>query len=64
MASYEFSARNPIEEAILNSLYDALRSDQASPGEPPSGVAVGALDLRRSGIFLATAANWHKWLEC
>jgi hypothetical protein len=59
MASHEFSARNPIEEAILNSLYDALRSDQLSPNEPSSGVAVGALDLRRSAIFLATEANWH-----
>ena len=62
--TWPFSARNPIAEAILKALYDALRSDQMSPNEPPSGVAVGALDLRRSAIFLATEANWHKWLEC
>lgn len=53
-AKSQTTARNPIEEAILQALYDALRSDQVSPNEPPSGVAVGALDLRRSAIFLAT----------
>jgi hypothetical protein len=48
MASHEF------QDSLLDRLYDALRSDQLSPNEPSSGVAVGALDLRRSAIFLAT----------
>lgn len=67
MADNQTTTRPPDIEALLKALYDALRADQcaaeAGKADPSSGVAVGALDLRHSAIFLAAEANWPKWVR-
>lgn len=52
-----------IEEAVLKALYDALRADQTDQLIYNSADTIGKLDMRRSAIFLATKANWRKWVR-